>query len=158
MGMREAIFFTMILGIAAAATADAKPTRSKPAKPPAADAKATDAQPAERPDPGAGAGSAEAEADREAAPRHVVGPRHVDLGSGASIEVPAGYWLFERAEAQELARKMGNAPDSIVATIVKPDGEWLIVIHHHEDGYIDDSDANDLDADDLLDAIRTGTT
>jgi uncharacterized membrane-anchored protein len=162
MGLREATFFTVILGMAAAATADAKPARSEPAKTakPAADPKA-----AERPDPGAatdattkpGAGSGEPAAAEDTAPRHVVGPKHVELGGAASIDLPAGYWLFERAEAQELARKMGNSPDSVVATIVNPEADWLIVIHYHDDGYIDDSDAGDLDASELLDAIRKGT-
>lgn len=162
MGLREATLFTMILGVTAAATAVAKPARSGPAeaaKPAAADPKA-----AERPDPGAAdatpksdAPPAGSEAADEGVPRHLVGPKHVALGDAVSIDLPAGYWLFERAEARELARKMGNSPDSVVATIVKPEAEWLIVVHYDDDGYIDDSDANDLDADDLLDSIRKGT-
>jgi uncharacterized membrane-anchored protein len=160
MGLREATFVTMILGVLTAATAEARPTRpAKPADHKAAEAKAPAATDAAKPD-GAGSGGAPAEAQAEAAeqvPRHLVGPKHVELGGAASIELPAGYWLFERAEAQELARRMGNRPERIVATILKPESDWLIVIHDHDDGYIDDSDANDLDADDLLDSIRKGT-
>jgi uncharacterized membrane-anchored protein len=157
MGLREATFVTMILGILAAATAEAKPTKSgaKPAADHKTEAKAPApaAPDAAKPE----GGPAQAEAQAEQVPRHLVGPKHVELGGAASIDLPAGYWLFERAEAQELARKGGNRPESIVATIVKPGAEWLIVIHHHDDGYIDDSDADDLDAGDLLDSIRKGT-
>src|SRR3954466_2658592 len=130
MGLREATFVTMMLGMLTATTAEAKPTR--PAKP--ADHKAAEAKPpaapdaatidAARPDGAGSGGPAEAPAEAaEQVPRHLVGPKHVELGSAASIELPAGYWLFERAEAQDLARKMGNRPDLIVATILKPESD-----------------------------------
>lgn len=158
MGTREAIYFTMILGIAAAATADAKPTRSKPAKPPAADAKAADAK-AATPDDAApgGSGEATAEAAEDALPPHIVGPKHVDLGDSTAIELPEGMVLFERAVAQDLLRKNGDPPDGVVAMVFKPGSEWHAFIEYSASGYIDDSDADDLDAGDLLDSYRKGT-
>jgi uncharacterized membrane-anchored protein len=171
MGLREATLITLsvTLGLTlAAATADAKPTRPAPkaAKKPAAEPAA------ERPDPAAGAagtGAADAkqdgqdgkEADKEAEdvalPPHVVGPKHVELGNNTSIDLPDGMVMFERNEAQELLRKSGNSPDGVVAMVFKPGSDWHVFLEYEDSGYIDDSDANDLDADELLDSYREGT-
>lgn len=167
MGLREATFFTVILGITAAATAEAKPARSEPvkaAKPPAADPRAADAKGAERPEPAdpdhavpGKPGDATAEADEDAIPAHIVGPKHVDLGDNTAIELPEGMVLFERAVAQELLRKGGDPPDGVVAMVFKPGSEWHVFIEYSASGYIDDSDADDLDAGELLDSYRKGT-
>jgi uncharacterized membrane-anchored protein len=164
MGLREATFITLSLtvGLAlAASAADAKPTRPEPraAKKPAAE------PPAERPDPAA-AGAADAKGDGTdaddaaedaAMPPHVVGPKHVDLGNNTSIDLPDGMVLFERAAAQELLRKSGNSPEGVVAMVFKPGSEWHVFIEYQDSGYIDDSDADDLDAGELLDSYREGT-
>jgi uncharacterized membrane-anchored protein len=172
MGLREATLFTVILGMTAAATAVAKPARSEPAKaakPPAADAKAADAKAAdakaaERPDrPGSGDATsatpddAAAEPDEDKIPPHIVGPKHVDLGDNTAIDLPEGMVLFERAVAQELLRKNGDPPDGVVAMVFKPGSEWHAFIEYSASGYIDDSDADDLDAGELLDSYRKGT-
>ncbi len=163
MGLREATLFTVILGMTAAATAEARPAKpARAAKPPAAE-KAADAKPAERPDPAAAddaapgkPGDAAAEAD-EQIPPHIVCPQHVDLGDNTSIDVPEGMWLFERAVAQDLLRKGGDPPDGVVAMVVKPGSDWHAFIEYSESGYIDDSDADDLDAGELLDSYKKGT-
>lgn len=170
MGLREATLITLsvTLGLTLAADADAKPTKPAPkaAKKPAAEPAA------ERPDPAAGAagaGAADAkqdgpdgkEADKAAEdvamPPHVVGPKHVELGNNTSIDLPDGMVMFERNEAQELLRKSGNSPDGVVAMVFKPGSDWHVFIEYEDSGYIDDSDANDLDADELLDSYREGT-
>lgn len=165
MGLREATLFTVILGITAAATADARPAKSEPATitKPAADPKAADAKAAERteattPDDAAPGkpGDAAAEAGEDTIPPHIVGPKHVDLGDNTAIELPEGMVLFERAVAQELLRKNGDPPDDVVAMVFKPGSEWRAFIEYSASGYIDDSDADDLDADDLLDSYRKG--
>src|SRR5688572_20532625 len=46
-------------------------------------------------------GEAPAEPEGEMLP-HKVGPQLVELGSGVQIELPAGFILFERAEAQQI--------------------------------------------------------
>jgi uncharacterized membrane-anchored protein len=161
MGMREAIIATMILGLPAVAAADAK----KPAKAPAK----TAAKPAaEKPDPAAPggdakAGDADAKADGSAAepeqqmPPHVVGPKHIELGNSASIDLPAGMIMFERAVAQELLRKAGEPADNIIGIIFKPDSTWHVSLGYGDSGYIDDSDADDLDAKELLASYKQGT-
>jgi uncharacterized membrane-anchored protein len=162
MGLREATLFTVILGMTAAATADARPAKpAKPAKPPAADPKAAEAKPAEQPAAAADAapgkpGDAAAETD-EQLPPHIVGPKHVDLGANTSIDLPDGMVLFERAVAQDLLRKSGDPPDDVVALVFKPGSDWHAFIEYTASGYIDDSDANDLDASELLESYRKGT-
>jgi uncharacterized membrane-anchored protein len=165
MGLREATLFTVILGMTAAATADARPAKNEPAKaakPKAGDPKPADPKPAERSDPGEATpgepGDAAAGAAEEAKiPPHLVGPKHVDLGDNTSIDLPEGMVLFERAVAQELLRKNGDPPDGVVAMVFKPGSEWHAFIEYSASGYIDDSDANDLDAGELLDSYRKGT-
>ena len=162
MGMREAIIATMFLGLPAVAAADAK----KPAKAPAKTAaKPADAKPAEKPDPAAPGGdatkpddsaAADADADPDAKRPHVVGPKHVELGQQVSIDVPEGMWLFEREAAQDILRANGDSPDGVVAMVLKPGSTWGMFIEYSNDGYVDDSDANDLDADDLLESYRSG--
>lgn len=170
MGLREATFITFLLGTTSVAAAETRPTiessrtakqaadPGKAAKPPAKPAPA--AAQAEQPDPGGGGNTDEdgaAQGAKPTLPLHVVGPKRVELGGGAAVDLPEGLLLFERAQAQELSRQMGNSPESVVAIIGKPASDWLVVIHLDEAGFIDDSDADELDADDLLESLRQGT-
>jgi len=90
---------------------------------------------------------------------HVVGPKQVELGHQAQIDLPAEMVLFERAAAQELLRKGGNDTDGVLAAIVplSDTSHWLVVIEADDVGYVSDSDANDLDASDMLDQFKRGT-
>lgn len=123
---------------------------------------ARDAKPAEKPDPAA-PGDGDARADGSAAepeeqmPPHVVGPKHVELGNSASIDLPAGMIMFERAVAQDLLRKAGEPADNIIGIIFKPDSTWHVSLGYGDSGYIDDSDADDLDAKELLESYKQGT-
>lgn len=167
MGLREAILITVFLGTAAAAAADTRPTKAAPKAAPAKTAgKPADSKAADKPDPGA---PAEAEADdaddasgsaaeaEAKMPPHVVGPKHVDLGNNTSIDLPAGMYLFERATAQELLRKAYEPAEGVVAIVFRPDSSWHVRIDYADSGYIEDSDADDLDADELLESYRKGT-
>jgi uncharacterized membrane-anchored protein len=53
---------------------------------------------------------------------------------------------------------MGNSPEGTVALVIKPDSDWLVDIDYDDAGYIDDSDAADLDADELFESYRKGTS
>lgn len=90
---------------------------------------------------------------------HVEGPKLVDLGHQAEIELPAGLTLFERATAQDLMRKLGNDADAVVAAILPPagTGDWLIVIEAEDVGYVSDEDADELDAATMLEQFKAGT-
>jgi uncharacterized membrane-anchored protein len=169
MGLREATILAVILGSGLVAAADPNPTTAaRPARPGAAAPKAERPDPAAQPGakPAAEAGSAapdDADADADADGKdepvlpHLVGPRHVDLGNQTAIELPEGMVLLEKKEAQDLLRKAGDPPDGVVAMVLKPGSDWHVFIEYADSGYVDDSDANDLDASELLDSYREGT-
>ena len=165
MGLREATFVAVILGATAVVGAEPRPPKAEPAKriTPAKQSAVAEPKPAEhsapaapeRPDPAAEEDQGDLAA--EALPPHIVGPRKVDLGNNTTIDLPEGFILVERAQAQEMARKEGNSTEGLVALVFKPDSNWTIVIDYDDSGYIDDSDADDLEADDLLESYREGT-
>lgn len=90
---------------------------------------------------------------------HVVGPKLVELGHDAEIDLPAGLILFERATAQDLMKQMGNDAGAVVAAILPPPGtgDWIIVIEADDVGYVSDEDADELDATAMLEQFKTGT-
>ncbi|HEX3764620.1 MAG TPA: DUF2167 domain-containing protein [Kofleriaceae bacterium] len=144
----------MILSLTAAATVEAKPAPAQPAhaKPaPAADAQGEPAAEADD------AAANEAASDADTMPPHIVGPKHVDLGNSSAIELPDGMVLLERNAAQDLLRKNGEPPDNVVAMVFKPGSDWHVFIEYESSGFVDDSDADDLDARELLDSYREGT-
>jgi uncharacterized membrane-anchored protein len=107
---------------------------------------------------------AEAEGDGAAADPlaklpHVVGPRQVDLGHNAQIDLPAGMVLFEQAVAQDLVRKGGGSGDRVVAVIIPAPGTapWEVLIEASDVGYVSDNDASELDAKDMLEQFKRGT-
>src|SRR3569623_104290 len=100
------------------------------------------------------------EAQADALGPNIKGPKLVDLGHGAEIDLPAGMFLYESAGAQDLMRKLGNSPAGTLAAIVPRDFEkstWMIVIDADDSGYVNDSDADDLAATSMLNDFKAGT-
>jgi uncharacterized membrane-anchored protein len=138
-------------------------------KMPAPDAKADPAgQPAELPAPDdaddaddvVGEAAGEAEPNPLAGLPHVVGPKRVELGHEAQIDLPEGMILLEKVAAQELMRKVGNGAEHVVAAITPPESSpssWLVVIEAKDVGYVSDSDASELDASAMLEQFKQGT-
>lgn len=90
---------------------------------------------------------------------HIVGPKHVELGHHASIDLPEGMLLVEREAAQDLMRKSGNEVEGVVGLVVPAaDGPtWRVVIEADDVGYVSDDDANEIDASDMLEDFKKGT-
>lgn len=90
---------------------------------------------------------------------HITGPKLVNLGHDAEIDLPAGMILLERAASVELMKQWGNDYASIVAVVLPPRGTatWSIVIDAADIGYISDDDADELDPDPLMKSIKDGT-
>lgn len=169
MRLREMVSVAMILGMVAVAGADDRPANVEPAAASGKLAKSTAAgppvEPPKRPNPDTASSEAagpaaapEAAEDTEQMPPHIVGPQRVDLGNHTAIDLPEGMVLFERAEAQAMLRKGGSSPDGVVAMVFKPGSEWSVFIEYAGVGYVDDSDADELDADELLESYREGTS
>jgi uncharacterized membrane-anchored protein len=153
MPSRWLVVISLVL-VAGTAHADKKKSEKKPAK----QAEKAVVEPAHEAEP-----PAEAEPVAEPNPLdslpHVVGPKLVDLGHQAEIDLPAGLTLYERAAAQNLMKQMGNDAEAVVAAILPAagTGDWIIVIEADDIGYVSDEDADELDPTPMLEQFKTGT-
>jgi uncharacterized membrane-anchored protein len=82
----------------------------------------------------------------------------------ATLHLAGNYRYLDPAETEKLLVAWGNQPGNdtqgaIVPTEVDPlDGEgWAVIVTYDEDGHIDDSDAKDIDYDDMLKDMKEGT-
>jgi uncharacterized membrane-anchored protein len=151
--------FVVWLAMMATATAEDK-AEKQPAKP-TAKAKSPKQPPPEAAPPAEEEAAEDAELTPEeieaTLPPHINGPKLVDLGHNIEINVPEGMLLLERAEAQKMLAEGGDFTDNVLAIVGKVDAEWLIVIEFADVGYVDDSDANQLDANELFRQFEEGT-
>jgi uncharacterized membrane-anchored protein len=90
-------------------------------------------------------------------PPHVKGPKLVDLGHDIEIDLPEGMVLLERDEAQKMIRQGGDEATNVVAAVMRLDSTWLAIIEYDDVGYVDDSDADQLNAAELLESYKKGT-
>jgi len=119
-----------------------KPPAAKPAPAPAAVEPAGSAAPAD---------------EGPQLPPHVEGPKLVDLGNSSEIDLPAGMFMFEHAVAKKIMEDEGGSGEAVVGAVFKPGEDWGVVLEYDPIGYIDDSDAGELDADELLKSYKEGT-
>jgi uncharacterized membrane-anchored protein len=117
----------------------------KPATPPDADAAA-----------GSGSDGSAAEDPEAGLPPHITGPKLVDLGNDTEVEIPAGVILLEKVEAQKIVAKGGDTGENVVAVITKLGASWWIAVEYEGVGYVDDGDADKLDANELLQSYQEG--
>jgi len=130
---------------------------------------ATKKEPAKKPPPVAAAdgsaadGSAAAptptrESEVDTLGPNIKGPKLVDLGHGAEIQLPEKMALFEKATAQDLMRKSGEDVSTIIAVIIPliPDQDWMVVIDADGNGYVNDSDSDELDANQMFEDFKQG--
>ena len=82
----------------------------------------------------------------------------------ATLHLGEKYHYLAPAETNQLLQMWGNPPDehtqgAIVLADVNPFGEggWAVFLSYTDDGHIDDSDANEIDYDDLLKDMKEGT-
>lgn len=90
-------------------------------------------------------------------PPHVKGPKLVDLGHNIELELPEGMVLLERTEAQNMIRQGGDDAENVIGAVMRLDSTWLAIIEYDDVGYVDDSDADQLNAAELLDSYKRGT-
>jgi uncharacterized membrane-anchored protein len=82
----------------------------------------------------------------------------------ATLHLAGNYRYLDPAQTEQLLVAWGNQPGNdtqgaIVPSEVDPlDGEgWAVIVTYEEDGHIDDSDAQDIDYDDMLKDMKEGT-
>jgi len=130
-------------------------SKHKPAAAASDDAK-EGAKPAAGADDGEGAPAAGEGGEPKYKP--VVGPHQVDAGHDVMIDLPAGYLFLDSEQAKKFMEKLGNLHnDDLMGVIAQPDSSWLVTVRFTEDGYVKDDEAEKMDADEILKAIREGT-
>ena len=90
----------------------------------------------------------------------------LDLGDGiATLTVPDGFRYLDTEDARYVLEELwGNPEDPSTMGLLFPEGttpldaeSWAVNVSYEEDGYVDDSDAADIDYDDLLADMQAGT-
>lgn len=124
---------------------------AKGKKPPA------DSKPVPAENAAAAAGSAEAPSEDAAEAgenddpfadvKHETGPKHLDLGDGLEIDIPAGYVFLDPSVFGPEMLKTGADLVGYKGTIMsQTDTSWQVNVRWQDQGYISDSDAPDLNA------------
>jgi len=82
----------------------------------------------------------------------------------ATLHLGGNYRYMDAAETSKLLVAWGNPPDAetqgaIVANDVDPmsDEGWAVILTYVDEGHVDDSDAAEIDYDDLLKDMKEGT-
>lgn len=86
-----------------------------------------------------------------------VGPVSIPLAGQGAFQVPADTAFIPLPEAARAARAMGNvvSPDFLGLVVGKT--EWIAFLSFRKEGYVEDGDAKEWQADELLDGLRKGT-
>ena len=85
------------------------------------------------------------------------GPKRVALGHELTLELPEGFISLQGKPAATLMEKMGNFfNDNLLALVTRPDSRWFITVRYIDDGYVRDDEADKLDADAILNAMKEG--
>ena len=90
----------------------------------------------------------------------VLGPAPITLRDQAVLQLPGDEAFVPQTQAAQVLRAYGNRTDGSLAGLIVGTGEdnhWLVTIHFIKEGYIEDGDAKDWNADDLLKSLREGT-
>lgn len=86
------------------------------------------------------------------------GPSVGDLDTKAQVQVPAGYVFAGANETRTIMKAVENPTTGREVGFVAPNGEkWFAVFEFDDVGYVKDDDKDSLDADALLESIKTGT-
>ena len=123
----------------------------------------TISNPARADDPPPSATDRQAEIDaawQDAEKVAVRGPAPITLRDQAVLQLPGDEAFVPQTQAAGVLRAYGNTTSESLAGLIVGTGEdnhWLVTIHFIKDGYIEDGDAKDWNADDLLKSLREGT-
>jgi uncharacterized membrane-anchored protein len=88
------------------------------------------------------------------------GPADIKFLDQATFKLPAEFVFVPPDESKRLLLSMGNAPgDDVVGTVFPEDekANWFVVVRFEKSGYVEDGDARDWDADELLRSLKQGT-
>ena len=91
--------------------------------------------------------------------QYTAGPARIPVRDQAVIDLPADYRFYPESSAKIAMEKMGNRVDEALVGLIAPGhgADWFIVVEYNLTGHIDDDDAKNWNADDLLSQIRSNT-
>jgi len=88
----------------------------------------------------------------------LTGPATAKLGAVAQIALPAGFSFVDGKATRALMKASGEPTSGRELGLLMPTNEpWSVIFEFSDVGYVKDNDKNQLDADKLLQAIKTGT-
>ncbi len=90
----------------------------------------------------------------------VQGPKTVDLGDQAQIQIGQPYTFADASDSRELMEAMGNTVSNDEVGLVMPrakDQDWFMLFEYQPVGFVKDDDKDAIDKDAILDGIRKGT-
>lgn len=85
------------------------------------------------------------------------GPKAIDLGHGAKLDLPDSHAFLAQPDAGKLMEKMGNLyNDDLLGLVVSKNeaDEYLVTLRYEDSGYIKDDES--LDGEELLESIQEG--
>lgn len=87
------------------------------------------------------------------------GPVDVPLTEQAVLKLSDKYLFIPKDAGSRYMRAVGNSIDERFVGLVVPadDRDWMVSVEYEAAGYIEDDDAKDWDADDLLSSLKEGT-
>jgi uncharacterized membrane-anchored protein len=88
-----------------------------------------------------------------------LGPANIVVSNQAHLQLPAGYVWVPVPAAAQLMRSMGNRVDDSFQGLVFPAAQsgWFASVRFVKEGYIQDDDAKEWNAADLLKSLKEGT-
>lgn len=87
------------------------------------------------------------------------GPQTIELRNQAVLALPEGYGFVPAKEGAAVMELLGNSTDGRFIGLIFPttEGAWFMTVDYEPAGYIEDDDAKEWDADELLDSLKEGT-
>lgn len=82
----------------------------------------------------------------------VVGPSHANLGTVATVQVPAGFKFTDASGARRLLPKL---PSNAIGLLTPEAGGWVVLFSYSGIGYVSDTGTDGLDADSILKTVRS---
>lgn len=99
-----------------------------------------------------------AQAISAAGDARIAGPTDVALAGQATLKLPAGYAFVPVEAARALLEAMGNqVGEGFLGLIVGDALQGFVSVRYDAAGYIEDSDAREWNADELLQSLKDGT-
>ena len=79
------------------------------------------------------------------------------LGSVADIEIPKGFRFTQKSGTKNMMELFGNIPNDSQLGFISPENlEWFVIFSFDDVGYVKDTDKDQLDADKILEQIKSG--